>query len=85
MILTTYFLLQINATGVIVAIVFFLISAAFAFIAFKMLKKTVKMAVRMAIVAAILIVAMIGSVALLMFNYGGKNSTTKPTPTRTKR
>lgn len=86
MILETIFLLQISTTGVVVGLVFFLVCAAFAFIAYKMLRKTVKMAVRMMIVAAILIVALIGSIAFLMFSYGSKTDTpTKPATTRTNR
>jgi phosphoglycerol transferase MdoB-like AlkP superfamily enzyme len=67
-------------------IVFFLVLAAVAFVAYKMMKKTVKMAVRMTIVVAILLIALVGSVAFLMFaGAGGKNSTTKPAPTRSNR
>ncbi|HEY8561798.1 MAG TPA: hypothetical protein VIL74_15590 [Pyrinomonadaceae bacterium] len=67
-------------------VVFFLIFAAVAFIAYKMLKRTVKMAVRMTIVVAILLIALVGSVALLMFAGSSKTSTpTKPAPTRTNR
>jgi hypothetical protein len=43
---------------------FFLVVAAAAFIAFKMLKKSVKMAFRVAIVTIILVIAVAGSVAL---------------------
>lgn len=46
--------------GAVVGIGFFLILAAVAFIVFKMLKRTVKMAVRMAIVGVILVVAVVG-------------------------
>lgn len=66
-------------------IVFFLVLAAVALITYKLLKKTVKMAVRMTIVVAILLIALIGSVAFLMFAGSGKNSQTKPAPTRTNR
>lgn len=68
--------------GAIAGIGFFLVLAAVAFVAFKMLKRTVKMAVRMTIVIAILVVALIGSIALLYYSSGGGGS--KPTPTRTK-
>ncbi len=56
--------------GVGLAAVFFLICAIIAFVAFKMLKRTVKMAVRMTIVALILLIALIGGVSLLYFNSG---------------
>jgi hypothetical protein len=52
------------------AAVFFLICAVIAFVAFKMLKRTVKMAVRMTIVALILLIALIGGVSLIYFNAG---------------
>ena len=68
----------------IFGVVFFLIFAAVAFIAYKMLKKTVKMAVRMTIVVAILLIALAGSVALLLFSSGGKPAS-RPTPTNQRR
>lgn len=64
------------------AAVFFLICAAAAFVAFKMLKRTVKMAVRMAIVAVILLIALVGGISLLYFNAG--NGGAKP-PIQQKR
>jgi EamA domain-containing membrane protein RarD len=76
MILTTLLVDLLPVFG----IVFFLIFAAVAFIAYKMLKKTVKMAVRMTIVVAILLIALVGSIALLMFA-GSKNPSPKSTPT----
>lgn len=54
--------------GAIVAVSFFLILAGAAYIAFKALKKTVKMAIRMVIVAIILIIAVVGSVSLWYFS-----------------
>ena len=70
----------------VAGLVFFLLLAAVAFIAYKMLKKTVKMAVRMTIVIAILLIALVGSIALLMFAGSSKNSSpTRPAPTRTNR
>ena len=67
--------------GIIAAAVFFLIFLAVAFIAFKMLKKTVKMAFRMVIVAVILAVAVAGSIALWAL---GTGSSEKPRPTRVR-
>ncbi len=66
--------------GAIVGIAFFLVLAAVAFIAYKMLKRTVKMAVRMTIVVAILLIALVGSIALLMFSSSSGGSK-RPTPT----
>jgi len=74
-----------STVAVVLGLVFFLTSVAVAFITYKMLRKTAKMAVRMTIVVAILLIALIGSVAFLMFAGSGKNSPTKPAPTRTNR
>ena len=57
--------------GIIAAIVaasFFLVLLGAAYIAFKALKKTVKMAVRLAIVGVILLIAIVGSVSLWYFS-----------------
>lgn len=69
--------------GVVAAVVFFLALLAAAFIAFKMLKKTVKMAFRMVIVAVILAIAIAGSIALWAFS-GSGGSSEKPRPTRSR-
>jgi hypothetical protein len=58
---------------------FLLTFAGIAFIVFKLLKKTVKMAVRMAIAGVILAIAIIGGVYLL---FSGSSKTTRP-PART--
>jgi membrane protein implicated in regulation of membrane protease activity len=50
--------------GIVAGAVFLLVFMAAAFIAFKLLKQSVKMAFRMAIVAVILVIAVAGSVAL---------------------
>ena len=81
MILTTLLVDLLPVFG----IAFFLVFAAVAFIAYKMLKKTVKMAVRMTIVVAILLIALVGSIALLMFAGSKDSSPTKPAPTRSNR
>jgi hypothetical protein len=60
-----------GGTAVFLAVAFFLVFAAVAFIAFKVLKRTVKMAFRMAIVAIILIVAIVGSIAFWAYGTGG--------------
>jgi hypothetical protein len=54
--------------GVIVAAAFFLVLAGAAYVAFKALKKTAKMAVRMVVVVMILIVAVVGSISLWYFS-----------------
>jgi len=54
--------------GAIVAVSFFLVLAGAAYIAFKALKKTAKMAIRMVIVTVILLIAVVGSVSLWYFS-----------------
>lgn len=46
------------------AVVFFLAFAVVAFVSYKLLRRSVKMAVRLAIVAIILLIAVAGSIAL---------------------
>ena len=67
--------------GIVAAAVFFFVFVAAAFIAFKMLKRTVKMAFRVAIVAVILAVAVAGSVALWAL---GTGSSERPRPARNR-
>lgn len=57
-----------NTAGTIVAVAFFLVLIGVAIFAYKMLMRTVKMAIRMVIVALILLVAIIGSVSLYVFS-----------------
>lgn len=59
--------------GIFAAVAFFLIFLAVAFITFKILKRSVKMAVRMLIVAVILAVAVGGSIALWALGTGGSD------------
>ena len=69
--------------GIFVGIAFFLVLAAAAFIAFKMLKKTVKMAFRMAIVAIILAVAIVGSISFWWLS-SSRPASPAPKSTKTK-
>lgn len=64
-----------SAVGIILAVVFFLVFAGIAAFAFFMVRKTMKMAIRMMIVAAILLIAMVGSLALW---FGIGSSPAKP-------
>lgn len=57
--------------GIIVAAAFLLVFLGVAFIAFKALKRTAKMALRMTIVGVILMIALVGSVTLWYFSSGG--------------
>ena len=70
----------VGGIGVFLGIAFFFILAAVAFVAYKMLRKTVKMAVRMAVVIAILAIAFIGSIAFLWFGSGGGTRPVRPIP-----
>lgn len=68
--------------GAIAAAVFFLLFLGVAYVAFRALKKTVKMAVRMAIVGAILVIAVVGSVSLWYFSSGGTQKQKPPAERR---
>ncbi len=87
MILTTllFDVAPIGGIGAFLGIAFFFIFVVIAFVAYKLLKRTVKMAVRMAVVIVILAIALIGSIAFLWFGSGGGTSPTpRPTPTTQK-
>jgi multisubunit Na+/H+ antiporter MnhB subunit len=67
--------------GGVVAIVFFLIFAAAAFITYKMIRRTVKMAFRLAIVGILLLIAVVGSISVYWFGFSNSNS---PKPIKTR-
>ena len=58
--------------GAIAAGAFFLVLAGAAYIAFKALKKTAKMAIRLLVVVMILVIAVAGSVSLWWFSSDAK-------------
>ena len=58
--------------GAIVAGAFFLVLAGTAYIAFKALKKTAKMAIRLLVVVMILVIAVAGSMSLWWFSSDAK-------------
>ncbi|MEO7660608.1 MAG: hypothetical protein ABIV48_13420 [Pyrinomonadaceae bacterium] len=72
-----------NNIGIVAAIVFFVIFLIVAYIAFKLLRKTVKMALRLMIVGVILAVAAAGSIALLALR-SGSSDRTPARPSRTR-
>lgn len=72
---------DIGNAGIIAAAVFLFVFIAAAFIVFKMLKRTVKMAFRVGIVAVILAVAVAGSVAVWAL---GSGSAEKSKPARSR-
>ncbi len=68
--------------GAIAALVFFLLFLGVAFVAFKALKKTVKMAFRLAVVGVILLIAIAGSFSLWYFSGGGSPKLKPPVEKR---
>ena len=72
-----------GAIGFGVGFAFFLIAIAVAYVVFRMLRKTVKMAFRLAIVSVILAIGFVGTLA---FFYMGSpsSSKTRPAPARRK-
>jgi membrane-bound ClpP family serine protease len=89
--MTTWLLLQTEAVpevgtfGILAGVMFFLIFAAVAFIAFRMMRKSVKWAVRITILLAVLLVAIVGSIAIYWkSNSSNKSTRPKPSPTRTR-
>ena len=66
-----------SAIGAGVAAAFFLVLIGVAFIAFKALKKSAKIAYRLAVVSVILAIAFVGSLSLWYFSSG---STPRPRP-----
>lgn len=79
-------LFQISlGVGAALGVGFFVVLAVVAFVAFRMLKRTVKMAVRMTIVVVILLVAFIGSTTLFFFTSGGTSGQKPPAaPAKTR-
>jgi len=76
-------LFQIDASGgaLTAGAIFFAVLAVAAYIAFRILKTTAKMALRMTVVVAILITAVIGGFALWWFN-AGTSSSSRPGASR---
>lgn len=62
-----------SGAAAIAAVGFFLAFVVVAYIAFRILRKTVKMALRVAIVGLILVIAIVGSISLWWFNSGNSS------------
>ncbi|MEP6850199.1 MAG: hypothetical protein ABI999_15175 [Acidobacteriota bacterium] len=60
-----------GVVGVFAAVAFFVVLAAVAFIAFKLLKKTVGMAIRVLVVLLVLAIAVAGTAAFFFLGTGG--------------
>lgn len=71
-----------SGTWIFVGIAFFFVFAIAAVMAFKLLKKSVKMAVRMTIVGIILLLAVIGAAAFFFY---GSSDGKRTSPTQTPR
>lgn len=69
-----------SAVGIGVAAVFFLVFCGIAVFAYKMLKRTMKMAFRMGIVALILLIAIVGSIAFYFGIQTPKKQEIRTTP-----
>jgi len=74
---------EISSVGFAAVVGCFLIFAAVAYVAFRLLRKTVRMAFRLAIVAAILLVALAGSILIYM-NGTRTSPRPRPQPTRSR-
>ena len=66
------------------AVAFFFVLASVAFVAFKMLRKTVKMAFRLVIVAIILLIAAAGSITFWWLGSSSPTRPDRPRPTQTR-
>jgi len=75
---------EIGTIGLAAGAGFFLILVAVAYIAFRMLRKTVRVALRMAIVAVILLIALIGSIAIYWKGSASTSPGLKPAATRAR-
>lgn len=71
-----------GGTGIFIGVAFLLIFLGVAFVAYKLLKRTVKMAVRLTIVAIIIAVALAGSA--FFFLSGSSKPTSQPKPAATR-
>lgn len=71
-----------GTTGLVAAFGFLFILVAVAYIVFRLLRKTVKMAFRMAVVATVLFTFAVGGVALYWFGVGSSSKPARPAPSR---
>ncbi len=72
-----------SVAAAIAAFILFAILAGVAYLVFRMLRQTVRMAFRMAIVAAILTIALFGSLALWWMNSASDTpAKTRPAPAK---
>jgi len=62
----------------------FLVLAALAYIVFRLMRKTVRIAIRLAIFAAIIIVGLLVAAGLFLYGGGGRGPVNPPAPQRTR-
>ncbi len=74
-----------GTVGIAAAAAFLLIFLGVAYVVFRMLRKTVKMAFRMAIVGVILLIAVVGSLSLWYFGSDGSSSPRTRPPAERRR
>ena len=75
-------LIEGSMTGLAVGVGIFLVFAAAAYIAFRLLKRTVKIAIRLAIVGVILLIALVGSISYYWLSSDIPRPRTAPTRVR---
>lgn len=71
---------ETSTVGIAIGVVFFFIAVAAGAFSFVMLRKTVKMAIRLFVVAAILVIAVVGSIALYLFMKPAPRPYNRPFP-----
>lgn len=65
-----------------VAILVFFVGVAAAYVVFRMLKKSFKMALRLAMAAGLLLAVFAGAIAVIYFSSGEDKKPAKPAPTK---
>jgi hypothetical protein len=70
--------------GVSMIVGFFLVFIAIAYVVFRLLRKSMKLAFRLAIVGIILLIAVIGALSIYLFGIGSTSNRPRPQPTRTR-
>ena len=73
-----------GSIGVVAGIAFFLICIAGAFIAFRLLKRTVKFALRVIVVFVILAIGLFGTLAWFYIGTGGRGPVKPPSAANTR-
>lgn len=73
-----------GTTTLIAGVGLFLILAAAAYVMFRILRKTVKMAFRMAMVVTVLFAFLVGAIAIYWFGTGTSSKPTRPQRTQSR-